>query len=155
MASTSPTTTLRDEQQLTAALLKLMKHEQQLLVSADTEGLAASTQQKSQLIAQLAELSSQRHRALGSAGFAAQEAGMEPWLARGDDPSARALWQDLLSAAREAKELNRVNGMLINKQMIHNQAAINALRTPAQGAGIYGPSGHTTTSGPSRRLIVG
>jgi hypothetical protein len=29
---------------------------------------------------------------------------------------------------REAKELNRVNGMLVNKQLAHNQGMLNALR---------------------------
>ena len=157
MAATSPITTLRDEQTLISTLLKLMKQEQQCLVSADADGLTAITPQKSQLITQLGQLANQRHQALGAAGFAAREAGMETWLDSCNDPAASSLWQELLSATREAKELNRVNGMLINKQMTHNQAMINAMRTPAQGGDneFYGPSGQTTASGPSRRYVVG
>lgn len=157
MATASPISTLRDEQTLIATLLKLMKQEQQCLVSADTDGLTAITPQKSQLISQMGQLASQRHQALGAAGFAAREAGMDAWLASCNDPAASPLWQELLMLTREAKELNRVNGMLINKQMTYNQNVINAMRTPAHGAdtGFYGPSGQPTAGGPSRRFVVG
>ena len=47
--------------------------------------------------------------------------------------------------------------MLINKQMTHTQAVLNAMRTPAGGldGGVYGPSGQTAAGGPSRRFVVG
>jgi flagella synthesis protein FlgN len=157
MATASPISTLRDEQTLIATLLKLMKQEQQCLVSADTDGLTAITPQKSQLITQMAQLAGQRHQALGAAGFDARETGMDAWLASCTDPAASPLWQDLLTLTREAKELNRINGMLINKQMTYNQNVINAMRTPAGGTdnGFYGPSGQPTAGGPSRRYVIG
>ena len=154
---TSPTTTLRDEQQLITTLVDLMKQEQQFLVSADSDGLNTITPQKSSLVQQAASLAGQRHHALGAAGFPAREAGMEDWLASCNDVAARTLWLELLERTREAKELNRVNGMLINKQMTNTQVVLNAMRTPAGGAdaGIYGPGGQTTAGGPSRRYVVG
>ena len=154
---TSPITTLRDEQQLITSVVELMKQEQQFLIGADSDGLDTLTPQKSALVQQMAALSSQRHQALGAAGFAAGEAGMEPWLASCNDAGARTLWLDLLERTRAAKELNRVNGMLINKQMTNTQVVLNAMRTPAGGAdaGTYGPSGQTTAGGPSRRFVVG
>jgi flagella synthesis protein FlgN len=157
MAITNPNTTLRDEQQLIASMLELMKQEQQFLVSADTDGLAALTPQKSQLIHQMAALSGQRQRSLGAAGFSASEAGMEPWLDAAGDADARAQWQGLLELTRAAKELNRVNGMLINKQMVHNQTVLNAMRAPAAGgdSGFYGPSGQTVSPGLQRKFVVG
>lgn len=154
---TSPITTLRDEQQLITSLVDLMKQEQQFLVSADSDGLNTITPQKSSLVQQMAALAGRRHQALGGAGFPAGEAGMEDWLASCDDADARALWRGLLERTREAKELNRVNGMLINKQMTNTQVVLNAMRTPAGGAdtGVYGPGGQTTAGGPSRRFVVG
>jgi flagella synthesis protein FlgN len=154
---TSPITTLRDEQQLITTLVDLMKQEQQFLVSADSDGLNTITPQKSSLVQQMAALASQRHQALGAAGFPAREAGMEDWLASCNDSAARTAWLALLERTREAKELNRVNGMLINKQMTNTQVVLNAMRTPAGGAdaGVYGPAGQTTVGGPSRRYVVG
>jgi flagella synthesis protein FlgN len=153
----SPLTTLREEQQLITSLVDLMKQEQQFLVNADSDGLTVLTPQKSSMVQQMALLASQRHQALGAAGFPAREAGMEDWLASCNDQAARGLWLALLERTREAKELNRVNGMLINKQMTNTQTVLNALRTPAGSAEapVYGPSGQTSVGGPSRRYVVG
>jgi flagella synthesis protein FlgN len=131
---TSPITTLRDEQQLITSLVDLMKQEQQFLVSADSDGLNTITPQKSALVQQAAALASQRQ-----------------------DDNARALWLALLERTREAKELNRVNGMLITKQMTNTQVVLNAMRTPTGAAdtGVYGPGGQTSSGGPSRRFVVG
>ena len=76
----SPLDTLHDEQQLISSLLDLMKQEQQCLIGADTDGLNAITPRKAELMNELAVLANQRHQALGAAGFAGSEAGMEAWL---------------------------------------------------------------------------
>lgn len=155
MAFASPGATLRDEQQLIGAILALMKTEQQFLVGADADGLATINPQKLQLAQKMAELARLRHRALGAAGFPAGEAGMEPWLAVGGNDELRSQWDSLLAATREAKELNRVNGMLVNKQMAHTQGMLNALRPAAAGTGVYGPGGQAMPTGASRRYVVG
>lgn len=154
---TSPATTLTLEHERIQALVELMKQEQQFLVSADADGLAQLTPRKVALVQELAQLSRERHAALADAGFAGSEAGMEPWLAAQGDEAARSAWTQLLAQTLEAKELNRVNGMLINRQMAHNQTVLNALRTPTAGAdpALYGAKGQTFGSGPSRRFVVG
>lgn len=154
---TSPISTVSQEQQHLGSLIELMKQEQQLLVAADADGLEQTTPRKNALLQALAELSAQRHAALLAAGCEASEAGMEPWLAVGGNDEARAQWDALLGLAREAKELNRVNGMLINKQLAHNQGVLNALRMPAgaDAGGVYGASGQALGNGPSKRYVVG
>ncbi|MDB5959055.1 MAG: hypothetical protein JWP59_349 [Massilia sp.] len=153
---TSPLATLLDEQQTIGSLIGLMQQEQQFLVSADSEGLDQLTPQKSALVQQAALLASRRHLALGSAGYQASETGMAAWLLEAG-AEARAQWTDLLNRTRAAKELNRVNGMLINKQLTMTQIALNAMRTPAGSAdaGFYGANGQATAGGPSRRYVVG
>ena len=154
---TSPISTVPTEQQHVISLLDLMKQEQTLLVAADADGLAELTPRKNALLQALAELSAERHAALLAAGCEGSEAGMEPWLAVGGTDEARAQWEQLLDLARQAKELNRVNGMLINKQLAHNQGVLNALRMPAgaEAGGVYGSSGQTVAGGPSKRFVVG
>jgi flagella synthesis protein FlgN len=154
MAIAHPNSTLAAEQQLIASLVELMKQEQELLVHPDADGLAALMPQKTQMVQQLAGLSAERHKALGAAGFAASEHGMEPWLSANGAPTARAQWEQLLALTAQAKELNRVNGMLINKQLAHNRTALNALRGAAD-AGVYGPGGETVAGATSRRYAVG
>lgn len=152
----SPLDTLHDEQHLVSSLLDLMKQEQQCLIGADTDGLNAITPRKAERMNELAVLANQRHQALGGAGFSADEAGMQAWAGQSERAASEA-WHTLLDLTREAKEINRVNGMLINKQMTHNQNLINAMRQPANAADttVYGRTGQASLGGPSRRFVVG
>lgn len=153
----SPLDTLHDEQQLVASLLDLMTQEQQCLIDADIDGLNAITPRKAELMNGLAVLANQRHQALAAAGFAAEETGMQDWVAQAANRGAASDWQQLLVLTRDAKEVNRVNGMLINKQMTHNQNLLQAMRQPANAgdSAVYGPTGQATPGGPSRRFVVG
>jgi flagella synthesis protein FlgN len=157
MTQASPDATLASERALIDALAQILREEQRLLVAADTDALAGLTPQKAQRVQELAMLAAQRHRALGAAGFEAAEAGMAPWLAAHGSSQARADWEQLLGATREAKELNRVNGMLINKHMAHNQQLLAELRGAAQGAdtAMYGPGGQAVGANTSRKFGAG
>jgi len=155
MVAASPKHSLKAELDKIAELLSVLKQEQQDLVAADIEHLSSLTPHKSALVNDMAALASQRHRALAAAGFEAQEAGMEAWLETAHDAAADSLWQELLEQTREAKELNRLNGLLINKHLSTTQGALQTLRPQGPGGAIYGPSGHTTTSTNKRGFIAG
>ncbi len=153
---TSPLTTLNDELALISSLVELMKQEQRHLVDIDVDSLSDLTPQKSQLVQDLAALAARRHGALGKLGMDASESGMQAWLATASS-DANAQWRKLLAMTVEAKELNRVNGMLISKQMAHTQVIMQAMRTPTSAAdtNMYGPDGQATGPAPSRRYVVG
>ncbi|MET3130554.1 flagella synthesis protein FlgN [Oxalobacteraceae bacterium GrIS 1.11] len=155
MPSASPLTSLREEHKLMTELLELMQQEKLHLLAADIEELTESTARKSALVQQLAQLAGARHEALGAAGYPAREEGMDAWLAACGDPLAAPCWSQVLHLTRAAKELNRVNGMLVNRHLAHTQGALNALRPPPQGGNFYGPSGQTTVSSPNRRFVIG
>jgi|EP01034_Spumella_vulgaris_P003542 flagella synthesis protein FlgN len=145
---------LREEQRVITALLEVLKQEQQHLVAADIDGLTELTPRKSSLVNDMAVLASQRHNALGAAGYQAEEAGMDAWLAASGDPEAAPLWAQVLELTREAKELNRLNGTLISQHLSHTQGALQALRPQAQG-NFYGPSGQPTSANPRRGFLAG
>ena len=155
MQSTSPMTSLPEEQQVMTLLLELLKQEQAHLVSADIDSLTEVTAQKSALVGEMAALAKVRHNALGAAGFAAQESGMQAWMTASGSSADNRLWQQVLDLTRAAKEINRVNGMLINKHMVQSQGALNALRPNAQGGDVYGPSGHASNAPANRRFVIG
>nr|WP_315396607.1 flagellar protein FlgN [uncultured Duganella sp.] len=156
MTTATPLNNLREEEQIMASLLELLKQEQQLLVTAEIDGLPAVTAKKTALIAQMTLLSAQRHRALGKAGFPAEEAGMEAWIAAGADEHIARAWRMLLEHTREAKEMNRLNGMLINKQMGHTQGALQALQPLSSGGNnFYSASGMASTIPRSRGFLAG
>ena len=153
--SASPMISLREENKVMAALLDILKQEQNHLVSADIDALSSLTTEKSALVAQMAQLSQARNAALGAAGFPAREAGMDSWIAASGEAEAGPLWQALLATTQEARELNRINGMLIGRHMQYTQGALQALRPPQTAPSVYGPSGHTSNSSRSRGFLAG
>lgn len=154
-ARPSPDCKLREEQLAMQALLELMHEEQQLLIEADIDALSVLTPRKNVLVGQLSAMAGLRHGQLAACGFPASEAGMEAWLAQAGEEPARTLWLSLLDQTRQAKEFNRVNGVLLNKHMAHTRAALSALSPAEQSNTTYGPSGQTSNAPTSRRLVVG
>lgn len=151
----SPLSCLREERKAMQLLLDVIQQEQAQLVAMDVDMLDQLTLRKNSLVSQMATLSGQRLAALAAAGFAAREDAMAGWLAQSGEVEAGPLWQELLSLTREAKESNRLNGMLINKHLVHTQGALQALRPAASGATTYGPSGQTMRGPSSGRFVVG
>lgn len=151
--TTAPTAvTLHEEHAAMTALLDVLRQEQQGLVNMAVEVVDQAGAQKAALVAQMTTLAERRHRALAAAGQAPTEAGMAAWLAQsGSD--LLPLWTALLQQTREAKELNRVNGMLINRHMAYTNGALAVLRPAAQRSNVYGPTG-LTVNGPAKRGFV-
>jgi flagella synthesis protein FlgN len=150
----NPGDSLNEELAAGAALLQLLKQEQEYLIQADLDGLTAVTQEKNKKVARMTELALARHRSLAAAGHSADESGMQAWI-KTAPPDTGKTWQDLLTLARDAKELNRTNGLLIGQHMSRNQNALNVLQGSQGGGTMYGPTGQTTSSGSSRTLVVG
>ncbi|MDB5765044.1 MAG: flagellar protein FlgN [Herminiimonas sp.] len=158
-SGTGPASTLGDELGAARDLLQCLRQEQAQLIEADIEALGSLTVRKAALVARMAELAQLRHKALGAAGFPAEEAGMQAWLdAAGQHNVAAAAgksWAELLDMARSGKELNRTNGLLIGTRMAHNQKILNAMRGTAQSENFYGPDGQHSTKTAARGLVVG
>lgn len=154
--SNDPGTQLAREQDVTNALLTLLRQEQASLVQADINSVTDLLNEKSLLVAQATDLAVARHQALASAGHEASEAGMQAWIAtQAPQSDAVQTWHSLLELAREAKEINRTNGLLINQQLSRNEAALNVLRGGESSANTYGPNGQTSTRPVSRSRVVG
>jgi flagella synthesis protein FlgN len=62
----------------------------------------------------------------------------------------------LLELAEIANEINRVNGVLINKQMVRNQNVLNILQHGnVQDGNVYGPNGQTASKSTGRHFVAG
>ncbi|HZW20283.1 flagellar protein FlgN [Noviherbaspirillum sp.] len=147
---------LGEEVRAAAALRDLLKQEQDVLINANMDELARLAEEKTKFVVRMTELAQNRHRALASAGFDGSEAGMQKWVDAGAAQSAAGKsWTELLDIAREAKELNRVNGLLIGQHMGRNQAALNILNGAPQGGAMYGPNGQSANTANKRKLVVG
>jgi len=156
MRATDPADSLHEEFTAASRLLELLSEEQTCLLKAHVEKLAALGGEKSNLVARMSELALRRHAALGAIGFAASEAGMQAWLQNPQaSQAAGKTWNELLDVAAKAKELNRVNGLLIGQHLARTQQALNVLQGNQPAGTIYGRNGQTTAAASTRRLVVG
>ncbi len=130
----------------------LLEREQQLLGKGEIDALPQLVQEKNELAAALAAVAKQRATALAATGLAADRAGIAAWFAAHPTATrARTDWSLLLSLATQARELNRVNGELIQLRMQHNSLALEALLGVTNTLGLYGSDGQSSL--PSGRRI--
>lgn len=151
-----PSAGLNDELRVATVLLQLLQQEQATLIEATIDGLTELTRVKASHITELSILAKQRYAALGANSFELNEAGMRKWIvAQPEHGVVRALWNALLHKASEAKELNRINGMLVARHLLRNQTELNILQGKPQNSSFYGPNGQSTAKGLGRGLGIG
>ncbi len=149
-----PAHSLADECQTARQLLAVLQREQAQLIDADIVALPAQVDEKSQLIGQMSTLANQRHKKLASIGHESSEHGMKAWL-KSAPANANQSWKQLLELAQAAKEINRINGMLIARHLSRNQIALHALNLHSGGGNFYGPDGQSMTKPGSRNFVIG
>ena len=150
-----PVFSLPSEQAVARALIQLLQQEQEKLVDVSVEGLHELLDHKSSLVAQLTRLTKSRHAALAAQGFDASETGMQGWVECDAGAQAKAPWHALLNLSAEAKELNRINGMLIGRHLVRGQTELNILQGKPQHSNFYGPNGQTAGTSSGRGLVIG
>ncbi|HEY0905963.1 MAG TPA: flagellar protein FlgN [Methylophilus sp.] len=127
---------------LVAALLEDLQQEQNALVVADLDTIEAMLERRSGLLQSLAAAANQRYAALAAAGFAANEDGMADWLQQLADAGLTRDWVVFQQSLVKVRELNRLNGILIQKQFQRNQEKLDALHGKASPSQLYGKNGH-------------
>jgi flagella synthesis protein FlgN len=151
-----PSHSLAEEKQATLRLVTVLQQEQNLLSgNGDTDEIAELIGEKARIVATMAGLADGRHKILAAAGFAAGENGMQAWLDQHGTAADKQVWEELFTLAQSARELNRVNGLLIGKQMAINQNAMNILQGKTAGGTFYGPDGQSNVRTSSRPLGIG
>lgn len=151
----SPSLTLLKEQQSMQQFIQTLQQEQALLQASQIDHLPDLLKQKAEIIAAITSATDTRYKALEALSLEASEAGMRAWLASHGTEEDRAAYDELLSVATTAKELNRLNGLLIGKHMSHNQQALDSLHTTLQGGKFYGPDGQSNLKSTGRELGIG
>lgn len=146
MDRTSTATVAADiqaEQEAFQEFHHILQEEQAALIERDIDHLLQLAPRKNELLGQLFNFGNARNRALSAAGYQTTAAGMESWLhAISADNRTQESWHKLISLAREAEQLNRGNGILIETALRHNQQALSVLQAAANPAhSLYGPNG--------------
>lgn len=143
--------TISSEEKTLLEFVELLAIEQTALGNGKTDELPALSERKSNFAVQLNDLAAQRNRLLAALGFSADRTGMEQWCARHSElTDSKQTWARVLSLASEARELNRLNGELIQMRMQYNTQALEALRGTRNSLQLYGPDGQSTATGHRR-----
>lgn len=109
---------LRREVELLESFAKLLEEEQSILKQNIPDELPALAKNKAPLIESLNAIEAQRNKALAAQGFAADREGMQSWLHQNPkEQQTNKLWKALLAGAKRARDLNNLNGQLVNQQL--------------------------------------
>ena len=133
------------------SFISLLQGEQTVLSNGKTDDLPELIEKKNQLAIELTTLAGQRNTLLTKHGFATDRAGVEAWCAK--HPKEKTIseaWTTILSLAKEARELNRLNGELIQIRMQYNNKALETLLGQNKALDLYGPDGQSTSPGHRR-----
>lgn len=151
----SPAIALIEEQQALQQFINVLQEEQACLLSGKVDNLPALLQTKAQVIADIGTLTQARYDQLTALSLAASEDGMRFWIATKGNASDDASYKELLSLASAAKELNRLNGLLISKNMSHNQHVLDSVQNVLGSGKFYGPDGQSSVKTRGRELGIG
>lgn len=139
---------------LVGQLLELLSREQSSLVVVDVDSIEALMDEKALLLQTINSAAKYRYEALAAKGFLASELGMLEWLKQKADVAANATWADFQKTLSQAKEMNRLNGMLISKHFNRNQQLLNHLQGNASGVDSYGKNGQAKSQTLSRGVVI-
>ncbi len=149
-----PASQLNQEKGAMQRLIEKLRQEQALLSEASAEGMTEIISEKASIVAEMTTLAGNRHRQLAELGYTDDETGMQKWMNEQGSDADKDIWADLFELAQDAKELNRVNGLLIGKKLSVNQNALTVLQGKSGTGSFYGPDGQSSIKSSGRRLGV-
>ncbi len=134
---------LMDEKNTIQGFIEILKKEEDALVQGKIDDVDFLASDKTRQVEKLMQLGEQRSQYLLSQGLSTDSVGMNEWLAKNviNHSDVQTLWDELLLLAKNAKEINQTNGLIISSQLQHNQRAFSALQSAAGNISMYGPKG--------------
>lgn len=133
----------KQDEQLVTHLLELLIREQSSLVVADVDAIEVLMEEKSTLLQHISKVANNRYKALAASGFEPNEEGMVAWIKQQAQSDIYTHWVKFQKTLRQAKETNRLNGILISKHFNRNQQLLNHLQGNGSKNDVYGKNGQT------------
>ncbi len=152
--TTGRTVSFERDVKLLDSLLSLLTREQGHLVKAEIDAIEAIIEEKSLLLQQMNLAARARYDALKANGFDSNEAGMDAWVQRQNKQNISTAWAKFQNALAQAKEMNRLNGILINKNFNRNQELLNHLQGNSSGDSVYGRDGQAKPKTTNRSGLI-
>lgn len=130
--------------------VQVLQTEQDALVQGNVDPLLELARIKSEKVVLLSQLAESRARFLSTQGYPQGQGDMAKWLQKQRDngnPKIAELWQKLLTLVENAKQLNQINGGMIDTRLRNNQQALAILQAAANQSALYGPDGQPQSPG--------
>jgi flagella synthesis protein FlgN len=141
---------------ITNDLVAILKLEQECLIKADLPGLDSLITRKESLLLDLNQAAKARREIVAQSGRGNDRQDVVEFIMNtpaDNRMETLAAWQTLLREAERAKELNRVNGVLIHRHSSVVRQRLNTLR--GTDTTTYESSGKSSALARSRTLVVG
>jgi flagellar biosynthesis/type III secretory pathway chaperone len=126
--------------QLFSALIQ----EQVMLRAGDTDALTELATHKRNLVVSLAPHIKARGKLLQENGCPTTEGGMETLIKQSASQKTVLIWHEIRETERMARDLNQINGRLINMRLGSVEQALNVLSSAAGGQKLYNHGGQAT-----------
>lgn len=144
---------LANEADVVERFVQLLQQEQAALKDGQTDALPVLADAKAPLTVELNELAVRRNQFLVSQGLQADKAGVESLLQQHPSSPLASGWERMRAAVSAARELNELNGQLINMRLQYTQQALHTLMaSQRQTEQFYGKNGQPSQF-TGRRII--
>lgn len=151
-APPSLTVALSAERSALLGFIALLEREQAALMENRGDALPELSEQKTAAAIKLNQLAESRRKLLQQNIPKQNTETITSWL-RAHSSDGLPLWQDITALSQRAKQLNQINGELIQMKLRRNQQALTVLSNAVNKAGVYGRNGQPDFSPGSGRSL--
>lgn len=148
------TISFEEDTRLVNQLLDLLKREQINLIKHNMDEIELLIDVKSDLLQKINHVAKNRYAALAEKGFESNENGMVSWIHQESNSAIKEAWNSFQATLVQAKEMNRLNGLLIAKHFNRNQQMLNNLQNTFQANDVYGRNGQKSAKRSVRNALT-
>lgn len=143
---------LSAERSALLGFITLLESEQAALMENRSDALTELSKQKTAEALELNRLVEIRRELLKQAIPDQNAEAVASWLGAHSEAELSS-WQDIVALTQRAKQLNQVNGELIQMKLRRNQQTLTMLSNAVNKAGVYGRNGQPDFSPGSGRTL--
>lgn len=146
---------LNEELKAMNVLVKILLQEQQILVDNTPNLLGSLSEEKNNSLSLLNELGSKKSKELILLNLSNDHVGMQSFIdSQTKESNIKSTWLELLELTKKAQEINKTNGLLINRQLNVNLNTLNVLQQTNSNENLYGADGQSKNKSSSGRGYV-
>lgn len=134
------------------SLRKLLEQEKLTLTTRNTEQIKLISNNKTQTVKQLESRAKIKAQLIAKSGLGIKPGQVEEKLQTLDDADLVNLWQTSRSKMQACKDMNYVNGSIINRSLQRTNKLMMIVRGQNKKQNLYGQQGKEHSYGSSQRI---